>query len=251
MEQGSLAEKLRVLRARRGLSLLAASKQLGIDRHTLRRVELGVQEPQYPTLAKIAEGYDVPVEELLEEPVGAGKDEAPLSPEWALSTPDEAFRRSVEGASTEELRGLIVELVAGEHPRLFEDERTEKPPADVLYRRSASFARALVVREELLRRGEEPPENQVLALRRYMNALELTEDPALGRYKAEAIFAPDQVAAFLAQDERDNERIKAELAKLSPEDVSALVAASPVLSKLSEAFRKGQERRDRGKPEAC
>ncbi len=79
MEQGSLAEKLRVLRARRGLSLLAASKQLGIDRHTLRRVELGVQEPQYPTLAKIAEGYGVPVEKLLEEPVFAGKGEAPTT----------------------------------------------------------------------------------------------------------------------------------------------------------------------------
>ena len=82
MMQESLAEKLRVLRAQRGLSLLAASKQLGIDRHTLRRVELGTQDPQYPTLAKIAEGYGVPVEELLEEPALARKAEArlPLGP---------------------------------------------------------------------------------------------------------------------------------------------------------------------------
>ena len=69
--QRSLAERLRVLRARKGLSLLGASEELGIDRHTLRDLELGRgRTPRYPTLAKIADGYDVPVEDLLEnEPV--------------------------------------------------------------------------------------------------------------------------------------------------------------------------------------
>jgi transcriptional regulator with XRE-family HTH domain len=66
--QRSLAGRLRVLRARKGLSLLAASEELGIDRHTLRDLELGRgRTPRYPTLAKIAEGYDVPVEDLLEK----------------------------------------------------------------------------------------------------------------------------------------------------------------------------------------
>jgi transcriptional regulator with XRE-family HTH domain len=67
MMQKSLAAKLRLLRAQRGLTVKDAAGQLGIDRHTLRRIELGTQEAQYPTLAKIAEGYEVPVEELLEE----------------------------------------------------------------------------------------------------------------------------------------------------------------------------------------
>ena len=66
--QISLAEKLRLLRARKGLSLLAASEQLGLDRHTLRDLELGRgRTPRYPTLAKIAQGYEVPVEDLLED----------------------------------------------------------------------------------------------------------------------------------------------------------------------------------------
>ncbi len=244
-------DRSKLIRAREmlGYSLEKTAEEAGVSKNSVLRAEH--EEDIRPlTARKIAGALGARVADLLGD-ADAKKAPAPFSPEWALSTPDEAFRRSVEGASTEELRGLIVELVAGEHPRLFEDERTEKPPASVLYRRSASFARALVVREEMLRRGEEPPEREILALRRYMNALELTEDPALGRYKAEAVFAPDQVAAFLAEDERDNERIKAELAKLPPEDVSALVAASPVLSKLSEAFRKGQEHRDRAKPEAC
>jgi transcriptional regulator with XRE-family HTH domain len=63
-----LAEKLRILRAHKGLSLLAASEQLGVDRHTLRDLELGRgRTPRYPTLAKIAQGYEVPVEDLLED----------------------------------------------------------------------------------------------------------------------------------------------------------------------------------------
>jgi transcriptional regulator with XRE-family HTH domain len=69
MMQGSLAERLRILRAREGLPLTEASERIGITRHTLSSLERGGQEPHYPTLAKIAKGYGVPVEELLKEPV--------------------------------------------------------------------------------------------------------------------------------------------------------------------------------------
>src|SRR5215212_9081772 len=67
--RGSLAERLRILRAREGLTLTEASERIGITRHTLSSLERGGQEPHYPTLAKIAKGYRVPVEELLEEPL--------------------------------------------------------------------------------------------------------------------------------------------------------------------------------------
>jgi transcriptional regulator with XRE-family HTH domain len=66
--QGSLAERLRVLRARHGLSLTEASEELGVNRHTLRDLELGKREPYGPTLRKIAVGYNVPMAWLLEEP---------------------------------------------------------------------------------------------------------------------------------------------------------------------------------------
>jgi transcriptional regulator with XRE-family HTH domain len=77
MMQGSLAEKLRVLRARRGLSLTEAAGRAGITRDTLSDLEHGKRHPYMPTLSKIAAGYGVPVEELLEEPALAGKAEAP------------------------------------------------------------------------------------------------------------------------------------------------------------------------------
>jgi transcriptional regulator with XRE-family HTH domain len=79
MMQGSLAEKLRVLRAQRGLSLTEAAEKAGVQRQTLAFLERGERHPHMPTLAKIARGYGVPVEELLEEPVLAGKADAPAT----------------------------------------------------------------------------------------------------------------------------------------------------------------------------
>ncbi len=73
MKQESLAELLRILRARRGLSVKQASEQIGVEWHTLRDLELGRRKAYYPALNKIAEGYGVPVEDLLEEPALAGK----------------------------------------------------------------------------------------------------------------------------------------------------------------------------------
>src|SRR5215213_7563987 len=69
MMHGSLPAKLQVLRARQGLTLIEAAEKIGIGRDTLSDLERGNRHPVMPTLAKIAEGYGVPVEELLEEPV--------------------------------------------------------------------------------------------------------------------------------------------------------------------------------------
>lgn len=94
--QISLAEKLRFLRARKGLSLLAASEQLGVDRHTLRDLELGRgRTPRYPTLAKIAQGYEVPVEDLLEDGPSLKElhKDAKCETDW-LVKPEEEWRAS-------------------------------------------------------------------------------------------------------------------------------------------------------------
>ena len=77
MISGSLAERLRVLRAQRGMTLVEAAEQAGVGRDTLSDLERGRRHPAMPTLAKIAQGYGVPVEDLLEEPALVGKDEAP------------------------------------------------------------------------------------------------------------------------------------------------------------------------------
>jgi transcriptional regulator with XRE-family HTH domain len=73
MMQGSLAHKVRVLRAERGLTLREAASLTGVAKETISDIERGLRHPHDPTLAKIARGYDVPVEELLEAPVPLGE----------------------------------------------------------------------------------------------------------------------------------------------------------------------------------
>jgi transcriptional regulator with XRE-family HTH domain len=68
MTQGSLATRLRVLRARRGLSLTDAAELAGIQRQTLAKLERGGTRPHDVTLSKLAKGYGIDVEDLLEEP---------------------------------------------------------------------------------------------------------------------------------------------------------------------------------------
>ena len=71
--QDTLARKLRVLRAERGLTLREAEELTGVDKDTLSKIERGLRHPYDVTLSKLAKGYGVPVEELLEEPVPLGE----------------------------------------------------------------------------------------------------------------------------------------------------------------------------------
>ena len=73
MTQTSRGHKLRVLRAERGLTLREASSRTGVAKETISDIERGIRHPHDVTVAKLARAYDVPVEDLLEEQVVAGK----------------------------------------------------------------------------------------------------------------------------------------------------------------------------------
>jgi transcriptional regulator with XRE-family HTH domain len=80
MTHGSLALKLRVLRAERALTIEQAAVRAGVQPETISDAERGRRRPYLPTLRKLAAAYEVPVEEILsvdEEPALAGKAEAP------------------------------------------------------------------------------------------------------------------------------------------------------------------------------
>lgn len=65
MSGGQLALRLRVIRAERGLTLRDAQRRTGVDKDTLSKIERGARHPRDSTLAKLAKGYDVPVEQLM------------------------------------------------------------------------------------------------------------------------------------------------------------------------------------------
>lgn len=68
----SLATRLRVLRAERGLTVRQVAELSGVAKETISQVERGERHPYDVTLAKLAKAYEVPVEELL-EPVPLGE----------------------------------------------------------------------------------------------------------------------------------------------------------------------------------
>jgi transcriptional regulator with XRE-family HTH domain len=158
--QDTLARKLRVLRAERGLTLREAAQWTGVDKDTLSKLERGIRHPHDVTISRLAKGYGVPVEELLEDPALAGtpgKAEAPVG-------------LGIEALSTEELREAALELSADINwNRTRESARAETRKETVT--RALNLAAIDAIGGELRRRGEEPLETLIPAYRRWKRAM--------------------------------------------------------------------------------
>jgi transcriptional regulator with XRE-family HTH domain len=137
--QGSLAHKLRILRAERELSLREAASLTGVAKETISDIERGLRHPHDPTVAKIAKGYGVPVEELLGEPVPLG--EAPRE-----AGPPEKSEEERRSGYLRSWRAFVYKLV----------HRWEQDPPES----SREIAVVLYAMQALLDEGafERPPE---------------------------------------------------------------------------------------------
>lgn len=69
----ALGLRIAQLRAERGMSQRKLALVLGMDRVTLNRIEQGRGNPTLDTLQRIADGLDVPIEELF-----TGSDSLPV-----------------------------------------------------------------------------------------------------------------------------------------------------------------------------
>jgi transcriptional regulator with XRE-family HTH domain len=105
--QDTLARKLRVLRAERGLTLREAEQLTGVDKDTLSKIERGLRHPYDVTLSKLARGYEVPVEDLLEEPVPLA--EAPREA-GRTHIDQSAERLKSSGSKLPEVADLLLDL---------------------------------------------------------------------------------------------------------------------------------------------
>jgi transcriptional regulator with XRE-family HTH domain len=105
--QDTLARKLRVLRAERGLTLREAEQLTGVDKDTLSKIERGLRHPYDVTLSKLARGYEVPVEDLLEEPVPLA--EAPREA-GRTHIDQSAERPKSSGSKLPEVADLLLDL---------------------------------------------------------------------------------------------------------------------------------------------
>jgi transcriptional regulator with XRE-family HTH domain len=128
MTHASLARKLRILRAARGITLAEAEELTGVTRETLGALEHGQRGAYTSTLEKIARGYGVTVSALLsevEEPEAElalagsspGKVEAPREAGLAGADPSSKL---IEAEVLKEIAELWAEQLA----RGFYDRRT-------------------------------------------------------------------------------------------------------------------------------
>jgi len=140
MEQASLAENLRVLRARRNVNISDAATAIGITRETLRDLELGTRNPYFPTLEKIAEYYSVPIQSLFvpasEEP-SEDVNEAP---------PEELYKLRMDLEEEVERRADLLPLpqkvqeMLGQEPRTWTPEDKRNLRALIKARRAYQIA---------------------------------------------------------------------------------------------------------------
>ncbi len=142
----------------------------GVAADTINQIELGHRKPRPSTLRKLAKALDIEIRELFEEPALSGKVEGPLSLEWARKADLDLLRLVIRDAPSEQLREIGAALVADFYrvqtrEELVEKDRVSRAPY------VNAFARAGIISEELVRRGEGPLEQHVLTLKRHQDAL--------------------------------------------------------------------------------
>jgi transcriptional regulator with XRE-family HTH domain len=149
--QGSLATKLRVLRAERGLTLRQAAERVRVRPATLSDIEHGRSRPHDVTLAKIAKGYLVPLEELLEE------EPVPLR---------EASRGGAAEQGADPLDGWIGRALSeGDFASAFERAKGSQELADELHRAKIAESDERHQVWDTLRKHDAPPA-EILEARR-------------------------------------------------------------------------------------
>src|SRR5215217_1384862 len=209
MMQGSLAMRLRVLRAERGLSLTEAAERAGIQRQTLALLERGERHPHDPTLAKIAKGYGVPIEDLLEEPALAGapgKAEAPDTGPSALA-PWATYARRLAARTQSHTADPHSPAFRDAWASLFFIEERNRDAAELW----------LLLEEEL---GREPLADEPLAA---LNAA-LAAFEELAEALAEAQRRAEQMAAGFAESEIGQARRRIAEAAAQREQAAARVS---------------------------
>ncbi len=221
-------EELRRLRKERGLTQAKLAVQAGLDPSSLSQIETGARRPNTRTLEKLAGVLGVEVADLFP------KVQSPL-PDFEVER-REATDVVIEAARQQAAqdRQAAARAFESERPQTYfkrhENEALQRLlqyPADELAGALLTLALRIVWLEEAL-----PDSSTSLSV----------ED-----------FPAEQVAAFLAENEHDNERIKQELAKLTPGEIKERIFADPPSRRIRDAYAETERRRtrDRAKPEAC
>ena len=153
---GSLATRLRVLRAERGLTVRQVAELSGVAKETISQVERGERHPYDRTLAKLAHAYGVPVEDLLEQPALAGAPGKAYAPATGRT----------EDKAPDPLDGWIGRALSeGDFALRFERAKGSQELADELHRAKHTEAIERQQRVDTLKEHHAPPA-EILEARR-------------------------------------------------------------------------------------
>lgn len=148
------------------LTLRDAAEALGISEVSARRwVKSGKLKAYQP-----GKKYLIPasaIEELLQD-FRPPKERGLLTAERALNLQYEVFVSEMRHAETGQLHKLLAELVGDDVTKSKDDLKAGREPIS-----QEAFMLALEIRAELLKRGEEPPEKQLPAFRKRLEALRI------------------------------------------------------------------------------
>jgi transcriptional regulator with XRE-family HTH domain len=211
MTHESLARRLRVLRAARGITLAEAEELTGVTRETLGALEHGQRGAYTSTLEKIARGYGTTVSALLEEPEVAlagssPKAEAPDTGPSALA-PWAAYARRVAARTRSHAADPHSPAFRDAWAALFFVEERNRDAAELW----------LLFEEEL---GREPLADEPLAA--FNAALEAFEE--LAEALAEAQRRAEQMAAGFAESEIGQARHRLAEAAAQREQAAARIS---------------------------
>jgi transcriptional regulator with XRE-family HTH domain len=211
MTHESLARRLRVLRAARGITLAEAEELTGVTRETLGALEHGQRGAYTSTLEKIARGYGTTVSALLEEPEVAlagssPKAEAPDTGPSALA-PWAAYARRVAARTRSHAADPHSPAFRDAWAALFFVEERNRDAAELW----------LLFEEEL---GREPLADEPLAA--FNAALAAFEE--LAEALAEAQRRTEQMAAGFAESEIGQARRRLAEAATQREQAAARIS---------------------------
>ena len=162
MEGSGTGGRLAGLRRSRMWTQARLAEEAGISPTTVSGIESGkISRPHFGTLGKLARALGVEPGELLGGPPAAAADEstAPMSLEWARSSPEADFERGLEEASLRRLESLSSELdeergrlqaLYGEFPRGSEQRRFIKRQIRDISAQSGSVSTSIMFHQSTL-----------------------------------------------------------------------------------------------------